>query len=431
MIPSFRAPLAISPRPLLLRATLALGVIALPIAGAAAQDSQSLFVGGPNGVILEGHPLQGDFTFLGVCGGPIHSMVVDGADLFIGDEGGNIYHYDSVTDQVDYAFTATNDATSLVIHNGDLLVGGTDATILRLNKLTGALIATTTLPVSVDSMLLEGDVLYAGSALGVVHRTLDAAAPDFQFFGTCGGPVMSMAIGDTHILLGTPSGVVYRIAIGNGTLTGSFSVSNDATAMVSYAGDVLIGGSDASVRRIHPVLGTQFSSVSDNFDIQAMVLGATLEPGVAYCFGTACPCGNDDFRAGCVTSNGQGGLLRAIGSPSVSADDLILRTTLVSPNKFGRYYMGASQIQVPFGNGQRCAGTGAYGAYRFPVISSGSGGVFTLGPGIVQFTHDRLPEQGHILMGFTWNFQSWFRDSGGACGSSFNLSNAFSVTFEP
>ena len=36
---------------------------------------------------------------------------------------------------------------------------------------------------------------------------------------------------------------------------------------------------------------------------------------------------------------------------------------------------------------------------------------------------------GAITAGSTWNFQCWYRDPNGSCGSGFNLTNALAVVF--
>ena len=36
---------------------------------------------------------------------------------------------------------------------------------------------------------------------------------------------------------------------------------------------------------------------------------------------------------------------------------------------------------------------------------------------------------GHIVPGATWNFQGWYRDPAGPCGTGFNLTNGTSITF--
>jgi len=159
---------------------------------------------------------------------------------------------------------------------------------------------------------------------------------------------------------------------------------------------------------------------------------ALADPGDPYCYGVGCPCGNDHPQAGCVDSTGAGAVLWAAGTSSVAADDLALTAFNVPPGQFGIYFMGGGQIQLPFGDGLRCVGSGGRGIFRFlPPRSSGATGVLTLGPGIVAHTRASFAPAGQIDAGDTWNFQAWFRDPAGPCGSAFNLSNAVAVGFTP
>jgi len=154
--------------------------------------------------------------------------------------------------------------------------------------------------------------------------------------------------------------------------------------------------------------------------------------GTPYCFCSfAAPCGNTDANGGCVGASGQGARMTGSGTASVGADDLILTVDDIAPNKFGLIYMGGSMIRAPFGNGQRCVGTGGMGTHRFGIQNSGGAGQFTLGPGIVAESFIRFSAQGQIQIGQTWNLQAWFRDQTGPCGDSFNTSSAISITFTP
>ena len=89
-----------------------------------------------------------------------------------------------------------------------------------------------------------------------------------------------------------------------------------------------------------------------------------------------------------------------------------------------------AQTAVPFGNGLRCVAPGGTGFFRFETENSGPEGVLTLGPGAVGYVCATQPAF-CITAGSTWNFQNWYRDPGGSCGESFNLSNATSVLFGP
>ena len=152
--------------------------------------------------------------------------------------------------------------------------------------------------------------------------------------------------------------------------------------------------------------------------------------GTAYCFCNAsAPCFNAYGGAGCANSTGRGALMTACGTASVAADDLVIRVRDLPANEFGLVFMGAGQAFIPFGDGQLCVASGAAGLYRSPVSNSGSAGVLVQGPGIVAHSLSNFPSAGQIAAGQTWNFQGWHRDPFSPCGTGFNVSNAYSVTF--
>jgi hypothetical protein len=93
--------------------------------------------------------------------------------------------------------------------------------------------------------------------------------------------------------------------------------------------------------------------------------------------------------------------------------------------------MGPNAVEVPFGNGFRCVGDAPPGNFRFPTRAANPWGVIIEGPGIVEFSRQNFSPGGQIESGDTWSFQTWYRDSAGPCGSTFNFSNAVSVSFTP
>ncbi len=148
------------------------------------------------------------------------------------------------------------------------------------------------------------------------------------------------------------------------------------------------------------------------------------------CFcATGAPCGNIDPLAGCANSSGTGALCTASGSSSWALDDLVLTTTNVDPVNFGLYFMGDLTIPpVLLADGQRCL---SGSLFRFAVQTSDAAGTAVMGPGIIAWTIANLPPAGHIAIGSSWSFQYWYRDPGGPCGSTANLSNSVTVTFTP
>jgi hypothetical protein len=91
--------------------------------------------------------------------------------------------------------------------------------------------------------------------------------------------------------------------------------------------------------------------------------------------------------------------------------------------------MGASTPQNPFGAGLFCAGSGGYGVRRFPTLPGNTNGPGDLAS-VVGYSQANWPPSKHIVAGFTWNFQVWYRDPVGPCaGKTINTSNAYAVTF--
>jgi hypothetical protein len=87
-------------------------------------------------------------------------------------------------------------------------------------------------------------------------------------------------------------------------------------------------------------------------------------------------------------------------------------------------FQGTAQVNggagAVLGDGLRCAGGTLK---RFPVQAADSSGSSTWGPGLAAF--------GGWSAGTTQNFQAWYRNNAGPCGSGYNLSSARSITFAP
>jgi hypothetical protein len=125
-------------------------------------------------------------------------------------------------------------------------------------------------------------------------------------------------------------------------------------------------------------------------------------------------------------SSGSPGEIAAIGSTSISANDLSLRARLCPANQLGIFYYGTSQIYVFLGDGYRCVGGSTF-RLNPPAQISGAGrasrgldfSVPPLGSGA-----------GQVLPGSTWSFQFWFRDPMGI-GGGFNYTDALEMMFCP
>lgn len=151
--------------------------------------------------------------------------------------------------------------------------------------------------------------------------------------------------------------------------------------------------------------------------------------GATYCFGdgsgTSCPCANPGQAGeGCRNSTGTGGKLVAGGSSSVLADDLTLTASQLLPLQPAYLFRGLSATGggsgARFGDGLRCAGIEVT---RFGLAIPSAGGVAIWGPG--------LAASGGWTSGDLFNFQCFYRDQGGPCGSGFNLTNGVEILMEP
>ena len=212
-----------------------------------------------------------------------------------------------------------------------------------------------------------------------------------------------------------------------GWSTGTGLQTGDASTL-TLNGEIQQGLPGMSVwnLQIEPVPGSGHNGVTGQFTsgayFQVDYLPKGEGPGVGYCFGNVCPCGNDDPGAGCSNSTGSGALLAATGLASVASDDLDLVVSGMPAGNIGLVFLGGSTTKLPFGDGLRCVGPGTQGLIRLP------GGMAS--PGGVMSTTTVISTAG-LSAGSTWYFQGWYRDPGGPCGSGYNLSNALRIAIIP
>jgi hypothetical protein len=138
-----------------------------------------------------------------------------------------------------------------------------------------------------------------------------------------------------------------------------------------------------------------------------------------------------DDHGGCDNSAGQGAVIAACGSGSVTADDLRLEVTRCPPNKLTLLFMGPAQGSVLFGDGVRVVSAqNPVGVYRYGGAQADAQGRVLRGPGLVTQSQT-FPVLGRIQAGQTWNFTYWYRDPQGPCHGLTNFSNGVSVAFVP
>jgi len=137
------------------------------------------------------------------------------------------------------------------------------------------------------------------------------------------------------------------------------------------------------------------------------------------------PCGGMNYCPLAPNSAGPGSQISTMGTSSIAANNLGFRAGPMAAFEPGIFYYGPDQIQVPFGDGNRCVGGTAGTIVRmFPFAQAD-------GSGFMSYTMDNtLPVHVQVVPGGTLNFQAWFRDPAAGM-TGFNLSDATEITFTP
>lgn len=229
--------------------------------------------------------------------------------------------------------------------------------------------------------------------------------------------------------------------------TSFFNVQEDGTQLVAPGVDVAPApGVVARVRLDLAALAPALSAADDlvlYFDLIGAdgdagsrvavddVLFETSSPGVSFCEGVACPCGNDAPGRGCANSTGQGALLEALGSASLQAGDLTLHASGM-PQNFAVFILAADEACSVLGDGYLAVQPGIYqpGVLRASIQLVDANGTATLGPDAVSAIEAGVGMPGLITSGSTWFLQVAYRDEPTSpCGTRFNLTNGVRVTF--
>jgi len=161
----------------------------------------------------------------------------------------------------------------------------------------------------------------------------------------------------------------------------------------------------------------------------------------SFCFGdgsgAACPCGNSGFAGhGCENSASTGGALAvALGTPSVSADTLVLTASGERATSFSLFLQGDLDLSspAPYGDGLRCAGGNLKRLYAHNAVAGAVAAPTGADPSITA----RSAALGDpISATATRYYQIYYRDpSPSFCpspvGNTWNIGNALSVTWMP
>ena len=271
---------------------------------------------------------------------------------------------------------------------------------------------------------------YAGNSLGIFHDSDGLNGIDFPEQVNVKGSTGGILAGG----LSTPAGVYEYDSAGTQIDHWDFGVS---TRGVHELGNGDIMWTDSLGVHVFDVWTLVVVDVISGVNCRFIQPYGGPEPGTAYCFGdpgvdAPCPCGNDNDGStpGSGCANGffsTGARLSGRGRASSITDTLVLVATGLEPNNSGLYFQAENDLTPgsPWGDGLRCAGGGLV---RIGVRFSDENGTSDTSG----FAQPISARTGNVTAGDTLYYQCWYRSpSGSPCGSGFNLSNGYSVTWTP
>jgi len=352
------------------------------------------FVGDANGDGV------GDF----LAGAPwddVNGAETGSAWLFSGVDGSVLRHWDG---------TASHDAFGhAVCAAGDVDGDG------RMDVAVGAIQSTYT---GVETG--PGYVRVFSGASGALLYEVSGDLPRDQlgFALACAGDVNQD--GHADLLVGAPSG--FSIGLANTGRPGYVRLfsGRDGSVLLELEGhapDDLFGVGVARLRDLDGdghgelIVGALQDDATQSRPGYAEVYSGALFEAERYC--VAAP----------NSASPDGAPIDHAGSFSLAANDLVLTVSGVPTNHFGLFFAAKNQIQVPFGDGFRCAGGGLT---RLGLIDSGPDGAGSLA---LDLSNPAEPESA-FTAGSRWAFQFWFRDIPAGL-SGFNLSDGIVATFSP
>lgn len=203
------------------------------------------------------------------------------------------------------------------------------------------------------------------------------------------------------------------------------------TAPFTQLRDVLRIGSTLYVSIRREDVGSELFRMpfdSDGDGISNYLDSLNAEP-FCLCSPALAPCGNDQPASGCTNSTGQGARMIATGTTTAAVDDLSFRVGPMPANAFGLLVMSPDLSSgATLGDGVLCLGNSLW---RLALGNSDPAGLLDFGPGLGALAAGSAPAAFAIQAGQTWRFQTWYRDNGGPCGSTSNVSSGLSVVFTP
>ncbi len=250
-------------------------ILAAAAATATAQDT--LYVGGPQGVLLKADPNVGAFSFGGSCGGPINSLAYDGRHVLAGDSTGAVYLIDTSVGFPTGTFSLRNashptfDNTAMAIEGNMLLATASDGAIRLVDAATHTIDDTYYVNFDIQAAVVAQGMFYVAGPSTLISRA-DVGQSAYQFFSACGGAVYSAATDGTDLFFGADNGTVYRFDASTGQYQVTFATGTDCNALAFHDGDLLVADSSGEIVRMNPDTGATISTMNVGSPVNAMLI---------------------------------------------------------------------------------------------------------------------------------------------------------------
>ncbi len=310
--------------------------------------------------------LQGDVALIGACGAPFSNPVQAAAAYLFDVNTGQLLH------------TLQPPTPTEVYFGLSVALSPTAAAVSSLAQFS------------------IGHVHVFDVASGAVLHDLTAPAPlgndqfgaelDVDGERLIAGATQHSNVGDAYVLDLQSGGLLYHLTPSDGGLNDFFGSG------VAVDGNFALAGAPGNFNGTNDAGATYLFALED--------LGQSLCPQAP-------------------NSTGSASRLAVAGSPSLGDGLVDLRADAIPNNQPGIFFAGTGRVQLPLGNGVRCAGGGVVRLSR-PMFSMG--GVLR---GRVDFARG-----GASLSPGTIYFQCWYRDNA-AGGAASDVSDCVEVDFTP
>ncbi|MCA9304128.1 MAG: hypothetical protein KC996_08405 [Phycisphaerales bacterium] len=269
-----------------MRSTLTLTALALSLAAGSAVASD-LLVTGESGVINTIDLTTGEVGSLPGVTEAVLSTAVHAGKLYMGTFDSEIVVFDLDTNTIDTRFALPEDATAIAWDGFNLAAGTASGSVYYINHETGEIVdSIDNVGTDITAIGVDAGGLFVGGQSTLAMRS-HIGQTNFQFFAACGSMINSMAFGPQTMYLGgtaffgADAGTIYKFDkfVGGVNYSGTFGVSNDASATLEFNGMLYVGGSDGTLLEVDPGTGEVFRQ----FAVGPAVHGITPTNGIVAC----------------------------------------------------------------------------------------------------------------------------------------------------